>query len=617
MSVVVPAEDQVDLYIKFCHHLNDNGGQLDANDAIYYDFLDKNKVEHATVLRVVTLCCKLFDKKAFILHLNGRTTKVEGGSFFLTTGKNDVIYDTSDDMLPGFKKVEAESVGILGLIDDYIDDSITAPAKESDEWTREEVLRLLTTEAHMVGRMLGTGYDLLEPIHGEWIRNWLLNPGRFRVLVHQAHRDSYKSASLRLACAIFAIIQPLQTLLIIRKSEDAVKELTNGVSKILDTPLFHTFVEILYPDVRSKGGFKKTTDTALAIDTNLNVSLSGEYQIRALGLGSPLTGKHSSVIVTDDIVTTSDRESEAERRATISKYQEMMNLLSNNKGFSDTRIINIGTPWHEEDAFSLMERGLKDKTDEQEELENIPTKERTPDQDERIRQLNMKRGKWVYNCYQTGLMTQKDIDWKRKVLNDDCLFMANYMLSLVSDEEKPFPKINNVGKYNKSYFADAWEVFATIDAAYEGVDTCSLSIGAYDFDANETVVYGKIYEVSLDQNYSELAEVMYNFGVQTLFMETNTDKGLMGEKFRGFGFNVVGYHESQNKHIKIVSTIRPYWRESGADGFPSVQFVSETDEMYLSQIHNYKKGVKKDDAPDNLACLLLKGKFGAVSVRVT
>ena len=109
---------------------------------------------------------------------------------------------------------------------------------------------------------------------------------------------------------------------------------------------------------------------------------------------------------------------------------------------------------------------------------------------------------------------------------------------------------------------------------------------------------------------------MFDCGVSLLYLETNADKGLMGEKFRELGFEVVGYHESANKHTKIRSTIRPYWRLSGAELLPSVQFVSETDESYLNNIWEYKKGVKHDDAPDSLASLLLKAKFSAMPVRV-
>lgn len=431
----------------------------------------------------------------------------------------------------------------------------------------------------------------------------------------------HNTTCLRLTIAIIMILNPLLTIIIIRKSEDAVKEIVNGVSKILDTPLFQTFINILHPDIVKKGGFKKTTDTALSIDTNLNTSLSGEFQLRGLGLGSPLTGKHAALIITDDIVTTDDRESEAERRSTIAKYQELMNILSNNKGFSDTRILNIGTPWHEEDAFALMERGLKEKSDRQKELEEIDLRNLSPKEvkaiKREIRQLNMLRGLFVYNCYQTGLMTKEDIEWKKRVLNDDALFQANYMLSLVSDAEKPFPKIKNVGNYSKTFYQNAWEVFAAIDAAYSGDDRTAVGIGACNWETNEVVVYGRMYKTALDKNYMEVAEVLFECGVSKIFMETNTDKGLMGDKFRELGFVVDSYHESMNKHTKIVSTIRPYWREEGQELLPAVQFVEETDEEYLKEVWGYKKGVKHDDAPDNLACLLLKGKFGSLAVRVS
>ena len=230
----------------------------------------------------------------------------------------------------------------------------------------------------------------------------------------------------------------------------------------------------------------------------------------------------------------------------------------------------------------------------------------------------MKRGKFVYNCYQTGLMSIEDIEWKKQVLNDDVLFAANYLLSLVSDEEKPFNRINNVGNYTKAFFDDCWQVVGHIDCAYGGDDSTSLSIGGYDYDNFNTVVYGRRWDkIPIDKNYLEVAELLWSCNCNILYMEKNADKGLMGDKFRELGFDVRSYHESMNKHTKIISTIRPFWRESGNEVLPCVQFVAETDEAYLSQIYNYKKGVKHDDCPDNLACLLIYSKFGELAVRVT
>lgn len=635
MPLKEPTIEEYNTYIDLMYILNLHyrKGKLECNSGAYYNFLDAHRITHKQMMKIVLVCGGRYDSNQFgvdVLHITHRDKKVTGvedGVYYLTTNEQNIVFNLSADEMP--QKIVKKKANPLEWKpgDKFIDlEKLAAERakkreqekkKVGDKWSKEELVHLLTREAHLVGRMLGNGYDLLEPIHGDWIYEWIINPKNLAVMIHQAHRNSYKSTCLRLTIAILMILQPTLTIILIRKSEDAVKELISGVSKILGTPLFQKFVQILHTEITYKGGFKKVTDTALIIDTNLNVSLSGEPQLRGVGLGSPLTGMHAKMIITDDIINRLDRESTAERMNTISVYRELMNVMSADKNFKDTLILNIGTPWHEEDAFQTMEKGLPDKHPLQIKYENIPAKDRTDSQNEKIRKANMQRGLFVYNCYQTGLMTAEQIEQKKKMLNDDVLFAANYELTLVSDDEKPFPEINNVGNYSADFFAFAWEVIATIDGAYGGDDSCSLSIGAMDWDNNTVVVLGKLYKVALDKNYMELAEIMQNYGACKLYMEKNADKGLMGEKFRELGFDVVSYHESINKHTKIVSTIRPYWRESGEELMPCVQFVQGTDADYLAQIHNYKKGVKHDDAPDNLACLLLRGKFGAIAVRVT
>lgn len=633
---VKPTAIQYNTCLQFCLLLNTVGGMLEGNNGIYYDFLDRHRITHEQMVRIIQICNPvLYSAKYPYIHIrSAKEAKNEYGEFYLTTTGNNWAKGLPKSDFPAFweePKEEKEKPIEKEKIDEELYPEPPKPKnpyalpsikRQESTWSKREVVNLMTNEAHIVGRMLGTGYNLLEPIHGEWIKNWIANPCDLKVTIHQAHRDAFKTTALRLFIAEMILLEPFTTIVLLRKSEDAVKEVVNGVSKILDTPLFQTFANILYPDIKLKGGFKKTTDTALSVDTNLNTSLSGEFQLRALGLGSPLTGKHAKLIITDDIVTTDDRESEAERKNTIAKYQELMNVLSNNKGFSDTRILNIGTPWHEEDAFKLMERGLKPKDDSYEKIENILEETKDPEKiaklKEVLRQADMKRGKFVYNCYQTGLMTEEDIEWKRQVLNDDVLFAANYLLSLVSDTEKPFKRINNVGNYSLKFFDDCWEVVAHIDCAYGGDDSTSVSVGGFDWDNFNTVVYGKRYDkIPIDENYLEVADLLWSCNVTKIFLETNADKGLIGDKFRGLGFDVVTYHESMNKHTKIVSTIRPFWREYGNEVLPCVQFVEETDPNYLSQIYDYKKGVRHDDCPDNLACLLIKAKFGELSVRVT
>jgi hypothetical protein len=153
MTLVRPTPQQIDLYAAFCHYLNKNNGQLDANDAVYYRFLDNNRVEHTSVLSSVKLCHKLYTGKPFILHLDGRTTKVEGGSYYLTTGAGVIVNNLDPSRLPPLPKKPKMTEEELGF---NIPPPKSKVKEPEDEWTREEVIDLLTRKAHLVGRMLGT-----------------------------------------------------------------------------------------------------------------------------------------------------------------------------------------------------------------------------------------------------------------------------------------------------------------------------------------------------------------------------------------------------------------------------------------------------------------------------
>src|SRR5699024_8143197 len=85
------------------------------------------------------------------------------------------------------------------------------------------------------------------------------------------------------------------------------------------------------------------------IDTNLKTTNRGSSQLVGLGIGASITGKHADIVATDDIVNLKDRASKAERDRTKLAYMELENIR-NNGG----RFINTGTPWHKEDAISIM-----------------------------------------------------------------------------------------------------------------------------------------------------------------------------------------------------------------------------------------------------------------------
>lgn len=96
-------------------------------------------------------------------------------------------------------------------------------------------------------------------------------------------------------------------------------------------------------------------------------------QLLGLGIKTSITGKHADLVITDDIVNLNDRISPAERTRIKLAYNELQNIKNRNG-----RFINTGTPWHKEDAISMMP--------------------------------NVKK----YDCYQTGLIGREKLEELRQ-----------------------------------------------------------------------------------------------------------------------------------------------------------------------------------------------------------
>jgi len=56
------------------------------------------------------------------------------------------------------------------------------------------------------------------------------------------------------------------------------------------------------------------------------------------------------------------------------------------------------------------------------------------------------------------------------------------------------------------------------------------------------------------------------------------------------------YHESMNKHLKIIT--------HGKKGWKDTEWIAETDDKYLEQITDYSEKAEHDDAPDSYASIV-------------
>ena len=405
--------------------------------------------------------------------------------------------------------------------------------------TRQEAVNFLKTKPYKLGHLLG--FKKLTELHNNWIVDMLIGKEDKTL---QAHRGSYKTTCVSIVLALIIILLPKSKTLFIRKTDDDVKEVISQVKKILESQQVKYFVKCIYGvDLRL------TKQNATEINTNLSADIKGTSQLVGMGTGSSLTGKHFDRIFTDDIVNLQDRMSKAERDRIKGIYQELHNVK--NRG---GRIYNTGTPWHRDDAFSIMPK---------------------PE---------------TWDCYSTGLIDDVELEEIRSKMTAS-LFSANYELKHIADDDVIFTTPQTGAD---SALVEQGECH--VDAAYGGEDYTAFTIcRKYE---GKYYVLGKCWRKHVDDVQDEIIALRKAFNAGKISCENNGDKGYLGKALRTKGERVNIYHEKMNKYIKITSYLKAEWK--------NVIFVAGTDEEYINQICDYNEHCEHDDAPDSLASLIRK-----------
>ena len=414
----------------------------------------------------------------------------------------------------------------------------------TQEKRRRDALRILEEYPYIYGQQVG--FTKLTEINNDWIREFLYGREDYTL---QAHRNSYKTTSVSVALTLDIILNPNITTKFFRKTDAAVKEIMAQVSKMLKHRLTRQLVRDIYGD---NVNFKLTIDNALEISTNLKNDPRGTSQLSAGGIKSSITGQHYDKIYTDDIITVEDRLSHAERELTKIKYQELLNIKNNG---DDCRIINTGTPWHKDDAFSIM-----------------PEAER-------------------WDVYSTGILSEEEIQKKKEDMVPS-LFAANYELRHIAAEDVIFENPITGGDIAKIKNA----IYGHIDAAYGGADSTAYTICKKQGD--KYYVLGKLYPKHVEEVLPEILRIHKQHLVRTIICEENGDKGYLKKEIIRRGSSASSYWEDTNKYIKIVSYLKAEWR--------NVVFVEGTDPEYIEQVLEYNEYADHDDAPDSLASIIRK-----------
>ena len=404
--------------------------------------------------------------------------------------------------------------------------------------TKETVWKIWRYRPAAIGRMIGFK-DLTDELHGKWMQNIIYGDADYTL---QAHRLSYKSSCLSVALAMWCVLNHGKNALFMRKTDTDVIESIAQTQKVMENEAFRHMAEILMDSP-----VYLTTGNASNMTVSTYDSPRGAEQLVGCGCGGSLTGKHANLIVCDDVVNLQDRISKAEREKTKAIVRELRNIVTR-----DGRIVFIGTPWHKEDAFSL-----------------VATPER-------------------YDCYSTGLISEEKLKNLREAMTAS-LFAANYELRHIASDDVIFtspqtgadPALVEQGECH-------------IDAAYGGDDYTAFTIckkkdGKY-------YVYGRCWRKHIDDVQDEIIKLRQSFNAGRIHCENNGDKGYLGKALRQKGERVNIYRESMNKFLKITSYLKAEWK--------NVVFVAGTDKEYIDQICDYNQNCEHDDCPDSLASLV-------------
>lgn len=402
----------------------------------------------------------------------------------------------------------------------------------------ESLLDFLMNEPYKLAHMIG--FDRFKEYpHNKWIRTLVYSDEYEYTL--QGHRGSYKTTTLAVAIALRMILYPDKNILLFRKTDASVKDFKENLKKILVTDEIQEIVQTIHgiPLII-------TTENQNVIDTNLNQSIGGDPQFRATGINSSITGLHADYVVTDDIITTDDRSKYAIRQRTKAVYQELHNIVNR-----DGVIRNLGTPWHENDAFELMSE---------------------PDK---------------YDYMETGMISDDEIK-KLKTRMTASLFSANYELKHTSDKEKLFndPVIDDGANTHRIY-----DGYAHIDASYGGKDGTAFTV--INRKDDKIYVFGKLYQEHVDNVLDDIEYRRKLYRAGTIYTETNADKGYLDKQLQEPSQT---YHESMNKNTKIATHLKKVWTK--------IIFINDTDPDYIEQIVDYMEGADHDDAPDSLASII-------------
>jgi hypothetical protein len=202
-----------------------------------------------------------------------------------------------------------------------------------------------------------------------------------------------------------------------------------------------------------------------------------------------------------------------------------------------------------------------------------------------------------YHLSQFNFIGEKEAE-KKRLTTTPFLYQANYELQIGSDETSLF---------SDPVFSSGWDyawsgALAHIDAAFDGDHYCALTIAGpirKEGDNQYYQIIGFTYPGNVRDWIDDIVRFCRKYRADSIYVETNPDKGYTADKLRDKGLRVKDYTERMNKHLKISTNLYNAW--------PYLEWDPDMDEEYMLQVTDYREGTMPDDAPDSAASLFREG----------
>ena len=410
-------------------------------------------------------------------------------------------------------------------------------------------------EPHKFGHVLG--YTKLTPLHGEWIKIFV-RYNRFDLL--QAHRGSYKTTCGIVAMVLLFLCFPDMRLLIVRKTGDLASAVLKAIQKhFITNDILRLYMFSRWNIVDATTNIWSSERTTFAFKKMVTIDPS----MMAVGVGASITGAHFDYIWPDDIVTIDDRYSPAERAWTIAYFRELENLVD---PLGQTRL--SGTPWHENDLFSIVDKKY---------FENrqfpVGTVDLPPDE---LGEMLERKARLPY------------AEW-----------CCNYELRHVQDND-------TIGAFISVSTWDCQYCISFIDPSFsDKTDTDRTAVAVVGVSNGLLIFTGATFQKSISDagTRKEILDFLQRFTpVETVIESQLGDTSIFFiDAFRAdeskYNYEIKNFftikHQYRNKHERIAATV--------IANKPDMRILEGTQQAFSVGVSRYYKGAAHDDEADALS----------------